>query len=135
MNFCSYGGLSSSPSTDWRAKYIEADNMLSEARNELDDFVHSSKELEEELLRELDRTERTQKELQDKVSRVETDRDEWKVRCYCPAAVALKGPRGLPAPSEQVHFITNKSQYNRELVAQRTRYPPAGTSEVEGPIP
>lgn len=53
--------------------------MLSEARNELDDFVHSSKELEEELLRELERTEKTQKDLKDKVSRAETDRDEWKV--------------------------------------------------------
>jgi hypothetical protein len=54
--------------------------MLAEARNELDDFVHSSKELEEELLRELERTEKTQKELKDKISRVESDRDDWKVR-------------------------------------------------------
>jgi len=75
--------LSSSPSstpTDYRAKYEEAADMLSEARNELDDFVHSSKELEEELLRELERTEKTQKDLKDRISRVESDRDDWKVR-------------------------------------------------------
>jgi hypothetical protein len=54
--------------------------MLNEARHELEDFVQSSKELEEELLRELERTEKTQKDLKDKVSRAETDRDEWKVR-------------------------------------------------------
>jgi sugar-specific transcriptional regulator TrmB len=78
----SYGLSSSSSSTptDYRAKYNEAADMLAEARNELDDFVHSSKELEEELLRELERTEKTQKELKDKISRVESDRDDWKVR-------------------------------------------------------
>ncbi|PVG04615.1 hypothetical protein CPB86DRAFT_720900 [Serendipita vermifera] len=68
----------SSPPTDWRAKYNEAADMLSEARNELDDFVHSSKELEEELLRELERTEKTQKDLKDRISRIESDRDDWK---------------------------------------------------------
>ncbi|CAG7847698.1 Nuclear distribution protein nudE homolog 1 [Serendipita indica DSM 11827] len=73
-------GLSSTASTptDWRAKYNEAADMLAEARNELDDFVHSSKELEEELLRELERTEKTQKDLKDRISRVEVDRDDWK---------------------------------------------------------
>lgn len=74
-------GLSSSSSstpTDYRAKYEEAADMLAEARNELDDFVHSSKELEEELLRELERTEKTQKDLKDRISRVESDRDDWK---------------------------------------------------------
>jgi hypothetical protein len=70
----------SSPQTDWRTKYNEAADMLAEARNELDDFVHSSKELEEELLRELERTEKTQKDLKDRISRIESDRDDWKVR-------------------------------------------------------
>ena len=54
--------------------------MLAEARAELDDFVHSSKELEEELLRELERNEKVQKDLKDKVIAVEADRDNWKVR-------------------------------------------------------
>lgn len=53
--------------------------MLAETRAELDDFVHSSKELEEELLRELERNEKVQKDLKDKVSAVEADRDNWKV--------------------------------------------------------
>ena len=65
---------------DWRAKYVEAADMLAETRAELDDFVHSSKELEEELLRELDRNEKVQKDLKDKVIAVEADRDNWKVR-------------------------------------------------------
>lgn len=82
-------GLSPS-STDWRAKYNEAADMLSEARNELDDFVHSSKELEEELLRELERTEKTQKELKDKISRVEYDREDWKVRCPLHTSILWK---------------------------------------------
>ncbi len=53
--------------------------MLAETRAELDDFVHSSKELEEELLRELERNEKVQKDLKDKVIAVEADRDNWKV--------------------------------------------------------
>jgi len=65
---------------DWRAKYVEAADMLTETRAELDDFVHSSKELEEELLRELDRNEKVQRDLKDKVIAVEADRDHWKVR-------------------------------------------------------
>lgn len=65
---------------DWRTKYVEAADMLTETRAELDDFVHSSKELEEELLRELDRNEKVQKDLKDKVIAVEADRDNWKVR-------------------------------------------------------
>ncbi|KAG8832445.1 NADH:ubiquinone oxidoreductase, partial [Serendipita sp. 399] len=74
----SFGLSSPSTPTDWRAKYNEAADMLAEARNELDDFIHSSKELEEELLRELERTEKTQQDLKDKISRLETDRDDWK---------------------------------------------------------
>jgi len=69
-----------SASTDWRAKYMEVADMLAETRAELDDFQHSSKELEEELERELERTEKAQNDLKLKVSRVETEREEWKVR-------------------------------------------------------
>lgn len=71
---------STATADDWRAKYVEAADMLAETRAELDEFVHSSKELEEELLRELDRNEKTQKDLKDKVIAVEADRDNWKVR-------------------------------------------------------
>ena len=54
--------------------------MLSETRAELDEFQQSSKELEEELEAELERTEKAQKDLVVKASKAESERDEWKVR-------------------------------------------------------
>ncbi|KAH0838404.1 hypothetical protein J3R83DRAFT_6711 [Lanmaoa asiatica] len=67
-----------SSSTDWKTKYYEAADMLVETRAELDEFHTSSKELEEELIKEIERTEKAQQDLRVKVSRVETERDEWK---------------------------------------------------------
>jgi len=55
--------------------------MLAETRAELDEFHYSSKELEEELIRELERTEKAQQDLKVKVAQAETDRDDWKV-CF-----------------------------------------------------
>ena len=54
--------------------------MLAETRAELDEFQQSSKELEEELEAELERTEKAQKDLVVKASKAENERDEWKVR-------------------------------------------------------
>lgn len=68
-----------SSSTDWKAKYIDVADMLAETRAELDDFHHSSKELEEELEKELERTEKVQQDLKIKVAKAEQERDEWKV--------------------------------------------------------
>ncbi|KIJ68326.1 hypothetical protein HYDPIDRAFT_81632 [Hydnomerulius pinastri MD-312] len=65
-------------STDWKAKYYEVHDMLAETRAELDEFHTSSKELEEELIKEIERTEKAQQDLKVKVSRMETERDEWK---------------------------------------------------------
>ncbi|KIK28438.1 hypothetical protein PISMIDRAFT_68038, partial [Pisolithus microcarpus 441] len=65
-------------STDWKTKYYEVADMLAETRAELDEFHTSSKELEEELIKEIERTEKAQQDLKVKVSRVESDRDEWK---------------------------------------------------------
>ena len=56
--------------------------MLAETRAELDEFQQSSKELEEELEAELERTEKAQKDLVVKASKAENERDEWKVRHY-----------------------------------------------------
>ncbi|KAF8973917.1 hypothetical protein BDZ97DRAFT_1777503 [Flammula alnicola] len=67
-----------SSSTDWREKYNEVLDMLSETRAELDDFHQASKELEAELESELQRTEKAQQALQAKVIRAENERDEWK---------------------------------------------------------
>lgn len=76
------GGLTpfTSYSTDWKSKYHEVADMLAETRAELDDFHHSSKELEEELERELERTEKAQQDLKIKVARAEMEREDWKVR-------------------------------------------------------
>lgn len=67
---------------DWKSKYIEVADMLAETRAELDDFHASSKELEEELERELERTEKAQQELKVKVAKAEHEKDEWKVRLF-----------------------------------------------------
>ena len=53
--------------------------MLAETRAELDDFQRSSKELEDELVRELEHNEKAQQDLRVKVAKAETERDEWKV--------------------------------------------------------
>ncbi|KAG1755163.1 uncharacterized protein EDB91DRAFT_276191 [Suillus paluster] len=70
--------FNSYPSTDWKAKYNEVADMLAETRAELDEFHTSSKELEEELIKEIDRTEKAQQDLKVKVAKTELDRDEWK---------------------------------------------------------
>ena len=70
-----------SGTSDWKAKYNEVADMLAETRAELDEFHSSSKELEEELIKEIDRTEKAQQDLKVKVARSEAERDEWKVRC------------------------------------------------------
>lgn len=70
---------SHSSGTDWKAKYMEVADMLAETRAELDDFQVSSRELEEELERELERTEKAQKDLKVKAAKAEQEKDEWKV--------------------------------------------------------
>ncbi|KAL0579114.1 NADH:ubiquinone oxidoreductase [Marasmius crinis-equi] len=67
-----------SSSTDWRAKYEEVAEMLTETRAELDEFHTASKELEAELENELQRTEKAQQDLKVKVAKAENERDEWK---------------------------------------------------------
>jgi nuclear distribution protein NudE len=47
---------------------------------ELDDFQTSSRELEEELEKELAATEKQQADLRDKISKLEVEKEEWKVR-------------------------------------------------------
>ncbi|EIN14176.1 hypothetical protein PUNSTDRAFT_140528 [Punctularia strigosozonata HHB-11173 SS5] len=70
----------SSPSVDWRAKYVEISDILAETRQELDEFHQSSKELEEELERDLERAEKAQQDLKIKVARAEQERDDWKTK-------------------------------------------------------
>lgn len=68
----------SNSSIDWKARYNEVADMLAETRAELDDFHHTSKELEAELENELQRTEKAQQDLKVKVERAETEKDQWK---------------------------------------------------------
>ena len=99
--------------------------MLAETRAELDDFHHSSKELEEELIRELERTEKTQQDLRIKVAKAESDRDDWKVRL-----VILPANFHQPKPSFlQTKFMTLQTTHNttttslqRELDKLRQEY-------------
>lgn len=64
---------------DWRQKYLDLVETLAETRADLEEFQQSSKELEEEMTLELERTERAQQELKTKAARLESERDEWKV--------------------------------------------------------
>jgi hypothetical protein len=82
--------------------------MLAETRAELDEFQQSSKELEEELEAELERTEKAQKDLLLKTSKAESERDDWKVR-RSTHSLTLK-----PTPCSrghqhigQIHFSSN----------------------------
>ena len=81
--------------------------MLAETRAELDEFQQSSKELEEELEAELERTEKAQKDLVVKASKAENERDEWKVCCLCcPASASTPGSREHPHTG-QIHVSAN----------------------------
>jgi hypothetical protein len=76
----SYNHLRFSSNTDWKTKYYEVFDMLNETRADLEEFQVSSRELEEELNLELERTDKAQNELKQKVLQVEAEREEWKVR-------------------------------------------------------
>ncbi|KAG9044920.1 NADH:ubiquinone oxidoreductase [Tulasnella sp. UAMH 9824] len=69
-----------SQNIDWHQKYEQVKELLDLARDELDEFQASSQELEEELEKELQRTERAQRELEDQVRRLEVDRDNWQAK-------------------------------------------------------
>ena len=131
-HFC-HNASSSPPmsSTDWKTKYYEVADMLAETRAELDEFHTSSKELEDELIKEIERTEKAQQDLKVKVSRVETERDEWKVRCLPPCAQQ----RMLSVFPVQVHVLADYPQHNDNLVAARVGYSEARVSETQGPSP
>lgn len=102
----SHPSMSYSSSTDWKTKYYEVADMLAETRAELDEFHTSSKELEEELIKEIERTEKAQQDLKVKVSRVETERDEWKVR-FLPLS-----PQHHTLNHSQSKFISLQTTHN-----------------------
>lgn len=54
--------------------------MLAETDAELKEFQISSKELEDEMALDIDRAEKAREDMQNKLSRIEGERDDWKVR-------------------------------------------------------
>jgi predicted metalloenzyme YecM len=74
---------SSTSGTDWKSKYYEATDLLTETKAELDEFQIASKELEEELERELQRTETEKEKLRIRVSKAERESEDWKVTAAC----------------------------------------------------
>ncbi|KAI0788612.1 hypothetical protein C8Q75DRAFT_879938 [Abortiporus biennis] len=103
-----------SSGTDWKAKYMEVADMLSETRAELDDFHISSKELEEELERELDRTEKAQRDLKIKVERAEHEKEEWKSKF-----MTLQTTHNTATTSLQRELDTLRQEYQRIKVQLR----------------
>ncbi|KAI6007310.1 hypothetical protein EDD15DRAFT_2384112 [Pisolithus albus] len=101
-------------STDWKTKYYEVADMLAETRAELDEFHTSSKELEEELIKEIERTERAQQDLKVKVSRVESDRDEWKSKF-----ISLQTTHNTTTTSLQRELDTVRQEYQKLKVQLR----------------
>ena len=86
--------------------------MLTETRAELDEFQQSSKELEEELEAELERTEKAQKDLVVKASKAESERDEWKVRyssALAPTPRLTWAPTHRPSSCPFKHSTTQLS--------------------------
>ena len=89
--------------------------MLAETRAELDEFQQSSKELEEELEAELERTEKVQKDLVVKASKAESERDEWKVRRrnLLFSLTPVPGLHGHP----QTKFVSLQTQHNTTVAS------------------
>ena len=105
--------------------------MLAETRAELDDFHHSSKELEEELEKELERTEKAQQDLKIKVAKAEQERDDWKVRVH--VACITCGVCDSIHPV-QIHVSSNNAQYDYYIASTGVGYVTTGTPEDEDSI-
>lgn len=84
--------------------------MLAETRAELDDFHQASKELEAELENELQRTEKSQKDLQAKVIRAEGERDEWKVRYHSLTIFAMRSYQHRLSSCRSRQHITQRQR-------------------------
>ena len=76
-------------STAWETKFRESEAkrheleaLLEDTRLELDEFQTSSRELEEELEKDLERSEKAKQELENRVAKIDNEKDDWKVRIY-----------------------------------------------------
>ncbi|KZP31209.1 hypothetical protein FIBSPDRAFT_1037670 [Athelia psychrophila] len=99
---------------DWRNKYNEVADMLAETRGELDEFHASSKELEDELIKEIDRTEKAQQDLKVKVARTEMEREDWKSKF-----VSLQTTHNTTTTSLQRELDKLRQEYQKIKVQLR----------------
>lgn len=91
--------------------------LLEDTRLELDEFQTSSRELEEELEKDLERSEKAKQDLENKVAKVDNEKDEWKVRISSPMLACWFNE---PTIIEQVHVPTNDVQYHNGVPSART---------------
>ena len=64
----------------WRVKAHDLQDMLREAEESLKEFADSSKELEQEMERELAQSGKQLQEYKSRNEKLSQDKDEWKVR-------------------------------------------------------
>ncbi|KAL7418546.1 NADH:ubiquinone oxidoreductase [Cryptotrichosporon argae] len=98
----------------YREKYRRIAEMLNETRAELDEFQMSSRELEEELERELATTEKQQEELREKIKRLEAEKDEWKMK-----HINLQKMHSSTVTNMQREMDNLRSERDKTLVALR----------------
>ncbi|EIW71989.1 hypothetical protein TREMEDRAFT_25219 [Tremella mesenterica DSM 1558] len=98
----------------YRDKYRQAVDGLIETRAELDEFQASSKELEDELERELAATEKHQAELKEKINRLEAEKEEWKTKL-----IALQKQHSSTTAAMQREMDNLRSERDKTLVALR----------------
>lgn len=123
-------------STDWESKFRESEAkrheleaLLEDTRLELDEFQSSSRELEEELEKDLERSEKAKLDLETKVAKIENEKDEWKV-----PVLTLPSHSDIPhhvrmLPTVQIHVPTNDLQYHHGVTTARTRHSQTGPPE------
>ncbi|WOO81888.1 Nuclear distribution protein nudE 1 [Vanrija pseudolonga] len=98
----------------YRDKYRVAIDLLNETRNELDEFQLSSRELEQELEKELEATEAKQAELQQRIKRLDTERDEWKTKF-----INLQMMHSSTVSAMQREMDNLRSERDKTLIALR----------------
>lgn len=98
----------------YRDKYRVAVDLLNETRAELDEFQLSSRELEQELEKELEATETKHADLQERIQRLEADKDEWKNKF-----IALQKQHSSTVSAMQLEMDNLRSERDKTLIAIR----------------
>ncbi|CAK9782403.1 unnamed protein product, partial [Cutaneotrichosporon oleaginosum] len=98
----------------YRDKYRVAVELLNETRAELDEFQVSSRELEQELEQELEATEAKHADLQERITRLEADKEEWKNKF-----IALQKQHSSTVSAMQLEMDNLRSERDNTLIAIR----------------